>query len=284
VGQTRGLRGSLWSRANSRVSYGTSRLKIPGPWYISGPSAQPIIGLVTTDQTIRQVAPQILEDLRALDTCTVSNAIERLDIRLRNEGFTDISVRCLSPGLPPMVGYAATGRIRTASAPTARYWYHERMDWWEYLATIPEPRVIVLEDMDAKPGRGALFGEIHAHISRALGSIGYVTNGAVRDLPGIERTGFHLYARGVSVSHAYAHVVDFGAPVEVAGLRVNPGELLHGDRHGVVSVPAAVAGQIPTVAAELLAQEAELIQLCRPESFSLKKLRQQIERTRHVSK
>ena len=205
-------------------------------------------------------------------------------MRLRNEGFTDISVRCLSPALPPMVGYAATGRIRTAAAPTARYWYYDRMDFWEYLTTLPAPRVIVMEDMDAKPGFGALFGEIHAQIGRALGCIGYVTNGAVRDLPGIERTGFHLFARGVSVSHAYAHVVDFGGPVEVGGLRVNPANLLHGDRHGVVLVPAAIASEIPKVAAELAAEERELIQSCQPAHFSMEKLRRQIERTRHASK
>ena len=183
-----------------------------------------------------------------------------------------------------MVGYAVTGRIHTASAPTARYWYHEHMDWWEYLATIPAPRVIVFEDMDSKPGFGAMFGEIHAQIGRALGSIGYVTNGAVRDLPSVERTGFHLFARGVSVSHAYAHVVEFGGPVEIGGLTVNPGDLLHGDLHGVVSVPAAIAGEIPKVAAELLAQERQLIELCQPEHFSMEKLRHQIERTRYVSK
>jgi len=239
---------------------------------------------VTTDQTIRQAPPGVLEQLRALDTCTVSNAIERLDVRLRNEGFTDISVRCLSPELPPMVGYAATGRIRTTAAPTARYWYYERMDFWEYLATIPAPRIIVVEDMDGHPGLGALFGEVHAQIGRALGCIGYVTNGAVRDLPGIERTGFHLFAGGVAVSHAYAHVVDFGGPVEVGGLRVNPGDLLHGDLHGVVSVPAAIAAQVPKVAAELLAQERELIQLCQSAHFSMEKLRRQIERTRHAPK
>jgi regulator of RNase E activity RraA len=239
---------------------------------------------VSTDQTITEVPPGILEQLRALDACAVSNAIERLDVRLRNEGFTDISVRCLTPSLPPMLGYAATGRIHTASAPTARYWYHERMDWWEYLATIPAPRVIVFEDMDSKPGFGAMFGEIHAHIGGALGCIGYVTNGAVRDILRIERTGFHLFASGVSVSHAYAHVVDFGAPVEIGGLRVNPGDLLHGDLHGVLSVPPAIAGEIPKIAAEVLKNERELIELCRPEHFSMEKLRNHIERTRHVSK
>ncbi|MGA2579102.1 MAG: RraA family protein [Bryobacteraceae bacterium] len=243
---------------------------------------------MSTDRTIRQTPPQVLEQLRALDACTVSNAIERLNVRLRNDGFTDISVRCLSPSLPPMVGYAATARIRTALAPTesptTRYWYHEHMDWWAYIETIPAPRVIVFEDIDTRPGFAALFGELHARIGCALGCIGYVTNGAVRDLPGIARTGFHLFAQGVSVSHAYAHVVDFGGPVKVGGLRVNPGDLLHGDLHGVVSVPAAIAAEVPKVAAELRAQEGELIQLCEPGHFSMEKLRRQIERTRHVPK
>lgn len=225
-----------------------------------------------------------LEQLRALDTCTVSNAVERLDIRLRNEGFTDVTVRCLSPGLAPMVGYAATGRIRTVSAPPGRHCYYDHLGWWEYVATIPAPRVIVLEDMDAKPGVGALFGEIHAQIGRALECIGYVTNGAVRDVPAIERIGFHLYAHGISASHAYAHVVDFGGPVEVGGLRVSPGDLLHGDLHGVVSVPNAIAGRIPPIAAELMEQESELIQLCQPGHFSMDKFRRQIERMRDAAK
>ena len=72
---------------------------------------------MSTDQRIRQAPPGVLERLRALDTCIVSNAIERLDVRLRNEGFTDISVRCLTPSLPPMVGYAATGRFAQQQLP-----------------------------------------------------------------------------------------------------------------------------------------------------------------------
>ena len=137
------------------------------------------------------------------------------------------------------------GGFAPATAPISRHWYYDHMDFWEYLTTIPAPRVIVLQDVDAKPGlRRAVRRNPRANRPR-LGCIGYVTNGAVRDLPGIGRTGFHLFARGVSVSHAYAHVVDFGEPVEAGGLRVNPGDLLHGDLHGVVSVPSAIAGQIP---------------------------------------
>jgi 4-hydroxy-4-methyl-2-oxoglutarate aldolase len=238
---------------------------------------------VSTVQTIRQVSPDILGQLRTVDSCTISNTIERLNARLYNEGFVDGSVRCLTPKLPPMAGYAATGRIRTSAAPTTGRLYYERMDWWQYILTIPAPRIIVLQDVDHRPGFGALFGEIHAHIASALGCHGYVTNGAVRDLPGIESTGFHLYASGLAVSHAYAHVVDFGEPVEVGGLTINPGDLLHGDLHGVISVPIDIAGQIFEVSAELLAQEQEIIQLCQSPHFSLERLRSHIEQARHGS-
>jgi 4-hydroxy-4-methyl-2-oxoglutarate aldolase len=234
---------------------------------------------MSTVKEIIQVAPEVLHQLRAIDSCTVSNAIERLDVRLRNEGFADSCVQCFSPELHPMVGYAATGRIRSSVAPTTRHWYYNRMDWWAYILTIPEPRVIVLQDVDDKPGLGALFGEIHANISRALGCIGYVTNGTVRDVPGIKRTGFHLFASAISVSHAYAHVVDFGGPVQVGGLTVHPGDLLHGDMHGVLCIPPAAVPEIPRVAKELLAQERELIQLCQSQHFSLERLREQIENT-----
>ena len=233
---------------------------------------------MSTVRKIQALAPEILEQLRALDTCTVSNAIERLDVRLRNEGFADSSVRCLSPKSAPMVGYAVPGRIRTSEAPTTRHWYYRSMDWWQYILTIPAPRVIVMQDVDQRPGLGALFGEVHANIARALDCIGYVTNGTVRDLEGLKRAEYHLFASGVAVSHAYAHVVDFGESVEVGGMTVPPGELLHGDLHGVQSVPAIIAGRIPKIAADLAAEERDLIELCQSSEFTLERLRAHIDR------
>jgi 4-hydroxy-4-methyl-2-oxoglutarate aldolase len=234
---------------------------------------------VSTVRKIQQVAPEVLDQLRAIDACTVSNAIERLDVRLRNEGFANSSVRCLSPRLAPMVGYAAPGRIRTSEAPTTRHWYYRSMDWWHYILTIPAPRVIVMQDVDERPGLGALFGEIHSIICHALDCVGYVTNGTVRDLQDLERAEYHLFASGVAVSHAYAHVVDFGEPVEIGGLTVHPGDLLHGDLHGVQCVPAMAAAKIPKIAAQVVAEERELIQLCQSPGFTLEKLRVHIGKT-----
>src|ERR1700722_7340873 len=184
-----------------------------------------------------------LERLREFDACTVSNAIEKFSVRLRNEGFISRAMRCRFPDLGPMVGYAATGRIRTASPPMARRCYYDRMDWWSYVASVPEPRVIVLQDVEPTPGVGAFVGETHASIGRALKCLGCVTNGAVRDLPAIEALGFQLFAGSLAVSHSYAHIIEFGEPVEVGGLKIHSGDLIHGDRHGVLTIPLEVAAK-----------------------------------------
>jgi len=222
------------------------------------------------------VPQETLERLEHLDTCTVSNAIEQFRIRTRNEGFVNGSLRCIFPHFPPKAGYAATARIRTSSTPIAGRYYYERLDWWSYLLTIPAPRFIVAEDVDHTPGLGALFGEIHAYISKALECSAYVTNGAVRDLPGIEAAGVQVFAGNIAVSHAYAHIVEFGEPVEIGGLKVRPGDLLHGDQHGVLSIPTRIAENIPRVASEILETEKELIDLCRSQDFSFQKLSDKI--------
>jgi 4-hydroxy-4-methyl-2-oxoglutarate aldolase len=227
--------------------------------------------------SIKTVSTEILEKLGTFDTCTLSNAVEQFQVRPRNEGFVDGSVRCLFPQFAPTIGYAVTGRIRTSSAPLVGPCYYERIDWWSYVQSIPAPRFLVLEDMDRNPGLGALLGEIHAHICQALGGVAYLTNGAVRDLPGVEATGLQLFAGSIAVSHAYAHVVEFGQPVEVGGLQIKPGDLLHGDRHGVLSIPLSIAPEIPRIAAELLATERELIDLCRSQDFSFQRLSKLIQ-------
>lgn len=223
-------------------------------------------------QPSQRVPKSTLEGLQALDTCAVSNAIERFHVRTRNEGFMNGSVRCMFPHFPSQVGYAVTARIRTSATPIAGRCYYDRPEWWSYLLTIPEPRFIVIEDVDHTPGLGALFGEIHATISSALGVCSYATNGAVRDLPGIQATGLQVFAGSVAVSHAYAHVVEFGEPVEIGGLQVKPGDLLHGDQHGVLAVPISIAGDIPKVAHEMLRMENELIDFCRSTEFSFQRL------------
>jgi 4-hydroxy-4-methyl-2-oxoglutarate aldolase len=214
-----------------------------------------------------------LEALRRLDACTLANAIERFHERLRNEGFVDHTVHCLFPRLRPMLGYAATIKIRGSAPPTTDGTYPDRTDWWDYVASLPAPRVVVVQDMATRPGLGSLVGEVHMNILCALHCVGVVTNGSVRDIPAAESAGFHFFAGSISVSHAYVHVVEIGRPVEIGGLRINSGDLLHGDLHGVQSIPLDHAAEIPAAAAKITAQEQAVIALCRSPEFSLEKLR-----------
>src|SRR5437867_2714726 len=105
-----------------------------------------------------------LEAIRRLGTCAVSNAIESFEVRLRNEGFADSRIRSLFPHLPPMLGYAVTARIRCSSPPPVGHTYHESTDWLNYLITVPALCVVVIQDIDPKPGFGAFVGEVHTSI------------------------------------------------------------------------------------------------------------------------
>lgn len=220
------------------------------------------------------LSEQQLQALRQFSTCIVANAIEKFNVRLRNTGFTDGCIHCRFPGMPPMVGHAVTARLRSEDPPIAGQVFRDRTDFWNAVLAIPAPRVLVLKDMDELPGRGAFVGDVHAAILKALGCVGYVTNGAVRELPGVRELDFQLFSGSIAVSHAYAHIFDVGAKVVVGGMDVSPGDLLHGDEHGVVTIPAGIAAELPKVAAELQLQEEKVIDFCRSGEFSVAKLSQ----------
>ena len=219
-----------------------------------------------------------LEALRRLDAGTLANAIESFQQRLRNEGFTDGSVHCLFPHFPPIVGYAVTVKIRGSEPPVAGDAYMDRTDWWDYIVSRPAPRVVVVQDMATRPGLASLLGAVHVNILHALGCVGAITNGAVRAIPVAEDLNFQLFAGNISVSHAYVHIIEFGTPVEIGGLKIQSGDLLHGDRHGVQSIPEEIAARIPPVAAKIAAEEQALIKLCQSPEFSIEKLRAAVKK------
>jgi regulator of RNase E activity RraA len=218
------------------------------------------------------VSEHVLNFLRRTDTCTVSNAIETFDVRMRNEGYIQGASRSVFPAMPPVAGYAITGRIRTSAPPISGRSYYQNVEWWEHVAAVPGPKIIALADVDKAPGTGALFGEIHARIAIALGCVGYVTNGAIRDVSALEALGFHCFAGSLSISHAYGHLIEFGEPIEIGCMKISPGDLLHGDRHGIQRIPLEIASELPAVTARIIAHEAELFRLCDQPDFSIDKL------------
>ncbi len=214
-----------------------------------------------------------LETLKQIPSPTIANAIEMFDIRPRNEGFIGPEVRCLFPGLGRMVGYAFTATI-AADLPASKGRSLARSDYWMSTQTIRAPRIAVLQDLDNPPGRGSFWGEVNSNIHRSLGFVGMITNGGARDLEEMEALGFFAFAGCPSVSHSYVHLVDFGAAVRVGGAVVTPGNLLHGDRHGVVIIPGEIAGRVAQAAAKVEAAERKLISFCQGQDFSIEGLRQ----------
>ncbi len=215
------------------------------------------------------LSPTEVERLTSFDAPTISNAIERFGIRPRNEGFMGPEIRCVFPDMPPMVGYAVTAKIRAAKPRDASEHYVVGADWWRYIQTVPSPRVVVIEDLDEPKAVGSYWGEVNGSIHKALGCIGCITDGGVRDLTPVRQMGFHFFAGAVIVSHAYVHMVEMGTPVSVGGLTVNPGELVFGDMHGVITIPGEISGKIADAADEIITSERPLIEYCNSPDFSL---------------
>jgi 4-hydroxy-4-methyl-2-oxoglutarate aldolase len=216
---------------------------------------------------------ELVDRFQGFDSASVSNAIETFDVRLRNEGFADSRLRCLFPDRPAVIGHAVTARIRCSAPPPVGHSYHDRTDWWNYIVSVPPPRIVVVQDVDDHPGLGAFVGDVHAQILQALGCVGYATNGTVRDVADVAALGFQLFASGPAVSHAFAHIVEFGQPVEVGGLAVATGDILFGDGGGLLSVPPDLLPQIPDAVDRLHSKEAQVIAFCRSAEFSIDRLR-----------
>ena len=229
------------------------------------------------------LTPEQLAALGRLDGCTLCNTIDTLGVRLLNEGFCDASIRCLFPELPPMVGYAVPMEIQCSSPPMTGGVYFERAEMWKYVLSIPAPRVVVLRDSDPQRGLGSMIGEVHANILMALDCVGVVTDGAVRALAALRARKFSCFAGNIAVARAYTHIVSIGKPVEIGRLTINPGDLLHGDQHGVVSVPAEIAAAIPAVAEQVFAKERRLVEHARAGAFSLEKMIALARELRHPS-
>ena len=207
-----------------------------------------------------------LAALRALDTPTVCNALEIVSPERRAVGFTTKPLVCPRPGLPPIVGYARTARLRamTPALPGAA----NRVAYYEYVAAGPDgaqskiPRIVVIQDIDSSPGFGAFWGEVNSNIHKALGCPGVITNGSIRDIDDCAE-GFQLLAGNIGPSHAHVHITDFGGDVMVNGMAVSSGDLIHADQHGAVIIPHAVARDVPAAAAQISAREAIILKACK---------------------
>ncbi len=206
------------------------------------------------------LSPAQLEELRNFDTPTIANAIERFKIRPNTEGFMGPEIKCILPLDRPIIGYACTAKISALRPPTEEQ-KGLNMPYYAKVKATPSA-ITVIEDLDPKPV-GSFWGEVQASIHTALGCKGVVTNGGVRDLDEVQRLNFGYFASCVLVSHAYVHLEAFDCPVNVGGLTVKPGDLLHADKHGVIVIPHEIAPDLADACRKAAWAEEPVIHGCR---------------------
>jgi regulator of RNase E activity RraA len=215
-----------------------------------------------------------LDFLQSIDTPTVCNLIEIVAPQRRGAFYTVKHLHCPFPDLPPMVGFAKTVTIRAKDAiPLDAGYAQRRLDYLDYVAAEPRPSIMLIEDLDGEHvGYGAFWGEVQSNVHKALGCLGTVTNGSIRDIPQIPE-GFQMLAGSIGPSHAYVHVVEVGCAVNIHGMAANSGDLIHADRHGAVVVPADKIAQMKTALDGLLTREARIIQAARAPGATADKIK-----------
>lgn len=202
-----------------------------------------------------------LEELRKFDSPTISNAIETFNVRPRTEGFMGPEIKCILQYKKPTIGYVATAIISSVKPPNS---CQKEMlyDSYANVKKTPSPTFLVIQDIDPIP-IGSFWGEVQTTIHSALDCVGTITNGGVRDLDEVSRLGFGYFASCILVSHAYVHIVDYNCPVKVGGLTINPGDLLHADKHGVVLIPEEISLRLAEACKKVQLSEKPIIKGCR---------------------
>lgn len=209
-----------------------------------------------------------IDYLKSVDSPTLSNAIELLKLRPHSEGFTPCEIRCLFPELGRMSGYAVTAQVETVTS-SEPFEIGKFLELYKLVEESPKPAVIVFQEIGGQPERAAHSGEVMASIFTRLGAVGLVSDAGVRDLPEVRRLKFHYFARGSVVSHANFRIVRVGAPVQIRGLVVKGGDLLHGDENGVLLIPPGVEDTLRAMVDSVRAREGRLLEYVRGTEFTL---------------
>lgn len=210
------------------------------------------------------LSPAVLDQLRKYDTPTICNVIELFDCRPRNVGYMDKRIQACFPKMPPMVGFASTATFRSSAAPSSGSVYGSMTDQLKAFESLPGPAVVVFQDLD-DPSTAATFGEVMCTTYQTFAAVGLITSGTGRDLDQVEALNFPCFTNGTCCAHGYCHIVDVHEPVHVGGVMIQPGELLHGDRNGVTTIPIDIAEAVANACEPYMAAEAIVLDYLKSE-------------------
>ena len=217
--------------------------------------------------------PDVLASLQKMDSATMANAIEHFAVRDRTTGYANAELTCQFPQAAPMVGYAVTCvGDTTMPGDTRPSGVAQLVD---HVEAAPKPAVIVIQAAGHEQARMCYLGDMFTATMSKFGAVGVVTNGNCRDRSGIARRTpeFHLFSKGWVVSHGYGVYYNFNTTVTVAGLTIEPGDLLHGDESGVLKVPTDIAADAVDRGKEMLAFEEEYFRLLESDNLDMAEIK-----------
>ena len=225
---------------------------------------------------MKKFPDSLLNTFRKYDTPTIVNSLELLDSKFRTSCFTTEQMICVDISLPPIVGYARTATISASSEVDQNTKRARSLAYYEYVSSGTAPFISVIQDVDERPGFGSFWGEVNSNIHNALGVIGVVTNGSVRDLDVLSAE-FQVLAGKIGLAHAYVRIEETGIPVNIFGMNVQHNDLIHADRHGSVVIPAELAEELPTAIDLMIRKEKIILDASKRKDFNFEILKKAIQ-------
>jgi regulator of RNase E activity RraA len=220
-----------------------------------------------------------LETLKQWDTPTICNGLELTSPERRSFGYTVEPMVCVNPKLAPIVGLARTGLIRAKEAPRGPI--PPREDWYTYVEAQEIPTIVVIQDIDDRPGHGAFWGEVQSNVHKGLGVIGCVTNGSFRDLD-MWAPGFQMIGGRIGPSHSYVHMIQLKCQVNIFGMNVGHDDIIHADYHGAVVVPAEAVKKLPAAIDLIARREKLIIDMARTPGFTAAKMAEALKKAGEI--
>lgn len=186
----------------------------------------------------RQLSHSQLLQLKRWNTPTIYNGWEMITKHDRTQGYFNLEeTKDFMPQMGPMVGYAVTVSIEPSNPEHQQKNKNAWDEYRAYVGSMPGPKIAVVQDLDKPAVIGSFWGEVNSNIHRALGCVGTITDGAIRDVDEMNNAGFKALAQRLCVGHAYSIPVQWGMEVKVFGCPVKPGQLIHADKHGFLVIP-----------------------------------------------
>jgi regulator of RNase E activity RraA len=212
-----------------------------------------------TLSNVKHISAATFETLRKYDSATIFNVIELFEVRPSTSGYVKGSIKAVYPDLPVVVGYATTATFRSAYPSSDENAYLRVSEHVERMREMPEPRIVVIQDLD-EPPLGATLGEVMCRVYKTFGASGIITSGAARDILGVRQLRFPVFASSIIVSHGYPRLEEIHIPVHIHGLTVRPGDIIHADANGVLSIPEEIAEDVAQACADFMSIERIVIE------------------------